>query len=390
MIPKSLHEIVKGDLDILIADSVREGKTIEYKREVPSPTSDDQKVKILAGISAFANTVGGDFLFGVEAEDGVPMGLIGIPASEIDDAKQRLEGSMASGINPRITNYAFREVDVGSGRCVLLLRINRSWTNPHMVTYNNSFRFYGRNNSGKYPLDVSEVRRSMLLSEMGPNRARNFREERVFRIAANDAYLKLPDVGKYVIHLVPLQSITSEFSIDIKKAYQEQHRPSLNGYHFQHARINFDGILFHNSTPENENSGYLQWFRNGSIEYTFTHTLHPRLGKIVDGRGFEEDIIEVLQNSLGAMQNVGIVFPVYVFISMMGFNGYQLAYGTIHQRGGLGTTYDSNILVPEKEFVDSSVDIGKEMKGVFDIVWNSFGLRESSSYDASGQRIALS
>ena len=71
MIQKPIHTIDLDDLRALVDDEVREGKTIEYKCELPGG-ADSDRVSLLATVSSFANTAGGDLLIGVEAEEGVP------------------------------------------------------------------------------------------------------------------------------------------------------------------------------------------------------------------------------------------------------------------------------------------------------------------------------
>ena len=58
MISKPVHEIRFADLNALIG-TVAEGKTIEYKREMPAGTR-DEKIKFLAAVASLANTAGGD------------------------------------------------------------------------------------------------------------------------------------------------------------------------------------------------------------------------------------------------------------------------------------------------------------------------------------------
>ena len=63
MIPKRFEDIGFSDLEALINNQVAEGKTIEYKKEIVTNASSD-KEPFLAGVSAFANTIGGDFIIG--------------------------------------------------------------------------------------------------------------------------------------------------------------------------------------------------------------------------------------------------------------------------------------------------------------------------------------
>ncbi len=70
MIPKPLNEIAEADIQQLKASGVEEGKTIEYKRDLPG-TKDEDKRELLADVSSFANTEGGDIIYGGAEDLGV-------------------------------------------------------------------------------------------------------------------------------------------------------------------------------------------------------------------------------------------------------------------------------------------------------------------------------
>ena len=104
MIPKRFEEIEYSDLEALLNNQVPEGKTIEYKEILPS-NSDKDKVKFLAGVSAFANTDGGDFIIGIKAKDGIPTNLVGIKSANLDEEVLRLEQILQNLIEPRIPSF---------------------------------------------------------------------------------------------------------------------------------------------------------------------------------------------------------------------------------------------------------------------------------------------
>src|SRR5574341_2127742 len=74
MIPKPLNEIIWQDVQILVKEKVRESDTIEYKSQLPG-NADSEKIKFLAAVSSFANSVGGDLIFGIEEEAGLPISI---------------------------------------------------------------------------------------------------------------------------------------------------------------------------------------------------------------------------------------------------------------------------------------------------------------------------
>jgi hypothetical protein len=96
MIQKPLDRIEKEDIDSLVANEVREDRTLEYKQALPT-NSDDEKREFLADISSFANASGGDILYGVEEKrdasgktTGIPENATGIAGLNADYEIRRL------------------------------------------------------------------------------------------------------------------------------------------------------------------------------------------------------------------------------------------------------------------------------------------------------------
>ena len=79
MIPKRFDDITKADIDGLITNAVSGPRTLDYKRQLPG-NSDDDKREFLADVSSFANAAGGDILFGISEDNGVPTSADGLPA----------------------------------------------------------------------------------------------------------------------------------------------------------------------------------------------------------------------------------------------------------------------------------------------------------------------
>ena len=80
MIPKPINNVAAADIDDLVRNKVPETRTIEYKRELPGSTDSDKR-EFLADVSSFANTAGGDLLFGVAEMEGLPTKVIGVQSA---------------------------------------------------------------------------------------------------------------------------------------------------------------------------------------------------------------------------------------------------------------------------------------------------------------------
>ena len=127
MLPKKLDQITTDDLNDLITSQIRENKTLEYKREFPK--GDPESVKnFLAGVSALANTSGGDFLIGVEAKDGVPIAIPGVLLANPDQEDLRLENWLRDGLEPRLPRCDIRSIPIDdAGNYVIIVHVPHSW-----------------------------------------------------------------------------------------------------------------------------------------------------------------------------------------------------------------------------------------------------------------------
>ena len=154
-----LGNLTEQHLQDLKENSVAEGKTLDYKRDLIG-TSD--KKEFLADVSSFANASGGHLVFGMEEEGGVPTELCGVDVDDVDSEILRLENLIRDGLEPRIYGHDIKPVDLSNGKKALVIRIPKSFASPHVVKLKGTFRFYSRNSAGKYPLDVQELRTAFL------------------------------------------------------------------------------------------------------------------------------------------------------------------------------------------------------------------------------------
>src|SRR6266516_3540896 len=172
---KSLESIGESDLRALIENQVSERKTIEYKRSLHG-NSDGEIKEFLADVSSFANAIGGDLIYGMEAEAGVPTELPGLEIANVDAEILRLESSIRDGVDPRIPGIRSWPVKLQNSRAAIILRIPKSWS-THMVRFKGSSRFFSRTSNGKYQLDVREIRAAFLMRESIADRIRDFRAD---------------------------------------------------------------------------------------------------------------------------------------------------------------------------------------------------------------------
>lgn len=386
MIPKSIDNIQIGDIANLIGVA-RESKTLEFKADMPTKR-DGEIVSFLAGISALANTVGGDFLLGVEAADGVAVSAPGIAIVNVDAEKLRLEQILANGLEPRLPRFHIVPVQCSADRYVFVLRVPRSWIGPHRVKVNN--QFYGRNSAGRYPLDVSELRSAFVLSESVSDRIRSFRAERLLRIDSEDTPIPLPNGGRAILHVIPFPSFASREDIDVVQATLTgtiMPLPLAGPNQMNTNTVNLDGFVSYCAEGGPIVTSYVQLFRNGAIESVMSLGTDERNDRpYISGPAICKKIVFAFRQYVDVLKAYDIGFPVFAFISFSGMDGSTLRYN-----GGVGNGYHVSsqrlgptIIMPGTTIDGTDTNVHESLKSVFNALWNAFGLLSCDMYDEQG------
>ncbi|MCW5878024.1 MAG: ATP-binding protein [Anaerolineales bacterium] len=257
-----------AEVNSLIENDVLESKTLEYKLEIPGASHDERK-EFLADISSFANSSGGQILYGISAENGIAREIIGIENSLLDNATLRLENLLRDSLQPRIHGIEFIRIPIeDTGRSILVLRVSKSFSSPHVVNYSGHWRFYGRNSGGKYPIDAIELRTAFQFYPEIEGRFRDFRAERISAIKDNQLAPPLVGLGRLCMHLIPLGY--RDTNIDITRVKDEPQLYSLMSpidSGIESVRFNLDGLISSWSSPQiGFASSYVQLRRMGLLK----------------------------------------------------------------------------------------------------------------------------
>jgi hypothetical protein len=382
MIPKKISDISISDITSLISDGVNEGKTIEYKAQFPGH-SDSDKISFLAGISAFANSIGGDFIIGVEATDGIPLKAMGIEIANPDQEILRIEQIIRNGVEPRIPRIETKIIPI-QDKFVLIVRVHQSWISPHRVSLKDHSKFYARNSKGKYPMDVSELRVAFVGSETISDRIKQFKNNRMAKIIANDAPVPTQDMGKLVLHYVPLHSFMKTGEYISMDRINKHKLPPLGSKGYAH-KVNIDGLVTYSKGSENFSDSYCQFFRNGVLETVNTLTpFHQEL--IIPSEAYEQEILASTKDYFLNFEALEIPTPIFVFLSFINVKKYRFAVSQRSMWADEGGFSDRDIIeIPEFIIEDLKVDLPTFFRPLFDFVWNAFGYQRSNNYNAEGK-----
>ena len=265
LLAKRVDQVTESDLESLLASGAPESLVLDYKQQTIG-ASDTERYEFLADISSFANSSGGEIIFGISETNGIPTQIIGLASSTADKEILRLEQIARSGIRPPLAGVETRSIPLRNGMCAILMRIPKSWTAPHQIGQQGSFRFFGRSSNGKFQLDVDSLR---TLFRQGPDLAekiRSFRAERLGRVISNDTPIQLPDGSKLVVHIVPIDNFSTKTPIDFGPMRQNPRALTALLEFGGSVRINLEGRIALSHRSDGLGRSYAQLFRDGSLE----------------------------------------------------------------------------------------------------------------------------
>ena len=299
---------------------------------------------------------------------------------------RRLESIIRDGIDPRINGIQVKAIPGFAQGPVILIRIPKSWLSPHSVSYKSSSRFYSRAATGKYQLDVTQIRSAFALSESLPKRIQAFRDERVAKVVAGETPLPLQPGGKIILHLLPLRALDDTNSLDPTrlKEHDVHLRPlSASGWD---SRYNIDGFLVLAGAPRtNADTTYVQVFRTGAIEAVDARMFNDERAakQLIPSVYFEKEIIDATARFLKEFTALDVTPPVFLMLTLTGIKGFTMAVARRYDWGQHPVDRDT-LFLPDIVIDDFTTKSEHLLKPIFDALWQSMGWEGSLNYDDKG------
>lgn len=388
---KKLEDFKEADLLQFQADEVGEDRVLEYKLTLPGTTDNDRK-EFLADVSSMANAGGGVIFYGVKAVDGMIQDISGLPADSIDQAKLDLESRIRTGIQPRIQGLKIDGIMLQSGATVLYVGIPRSFYAPHMVTFKDRNKFYSRNSAGKYLMDVTEIRNSVLGSAELTERIDSWVSNRISLIQRQDV---MPMGSRWAaLHIVPAVGFLDRSSIDFQKFSEEFKKLYPFGTMDPIRRFNLEGYILYakGKLPmgDEERVAYAQAFRFGQLEQVHNGNWFMYDTDRVTPAFFEVEMVRQLKSYFAALQWSAIEPPFSVHLFLSGMNNLRLLTptGFILRHNEENKFLRDQLQIPSIwiDTWEQTKDVPVLMRPIFDALWNSAGLEGSPNYDEQGNQ----
>jgi len=378
MFGKALNEISIEDIETVVQNKIPESRTLDYKLKV-HPDGDAGNKEFLRDVSAFANTVGGYLIYGVEEKAGIPTAIKGVEVDNPDKLQLRFESLLRTGVDPPIRGVVPWPVDCAdSKKKIIVVQVPKSVGRPHVVKIKGHFRFYGRNSSGVHPLEVDDLRRAFLASETLATRIRTFRNDRIAQIASGQMPIPMQPGAKVVLHLIPESAFELGKKCNLSKKLVSNVKLMGTSQCLSHG-YNYDGHISHDIPGQSRLARrYTQVFHNGIIEAVdisiLDHGKQNRLSYL------EQEAVKAFDTYLGVLGRINAEFPVWTALSLLGVRGCE--FDLLQSTGMVSIEYhpiDQNELIIPEVYVEHPGLSGKEvLRPSFDRIRNACGLEGMS------------
>lgn len=372
MIGKPIEEITEQELQALVVNKVTEDRTLEYKLSLPGNT-DAEKKEFLADVSSFANTAGGDLVYGIaeNPETREPEAVQGVALAKVDEVKVHLDSIIRDGLSPRIMGHHIRHVPLANGNVVLVIRVPQSWNSPHRVVYGGHDKFYARESNGKYTLDVTQLRAAFGVSESISAKMRSFVGERLLQIHGHYTPVSLAGTSELVLHIIPFSAFTPGRMFDVYELRTLAKLCPIGATGFS-ARINLDGMLHFVANQNEPAYSYALLYRNGIVEAVDTWLLRPDHGKFIPSRAFTDKVVTATKDYFEILKEIDCGFHIVVHLSLIGVKDYKLALSGNRYSDAV----DRELIQCPELLIDTYAVNAALLKPMFDSVWNACGLRQ--------------
>jgi hypothetical protein len=401
MLPWELKELTEQRLIEVVANGREESQTLEYKRSMPFATW-EEKLKVLKAVSAFANTFGGDLVIGIAAVDGIPkLPIDGILAADIDCLKLAFESVARDSLDPPFPagTVCFQSIPIGNdGRAVLVARVAQSWRAPHRIGRKGDREFWTRTNAGKEPMTMSQLRDAFVLSGTVREKIREFVCGRINELSGNAGHrpntpIDLPrDSPQFVLHALPIAAFARH---DIRIGvvpYRENNSklaPISSRRHV--AMLNLDGVAPFCDPRSPAPAGYTQLYREGMLEALQCVAAQVRPGSPLSPEReihvgyFERDLRGALSRYLSLLSDESLGAPICLYLTLLHASNCRLTYTQEHFFCSSRPVGSYIASLPEVLIHDvSQPEVDKQLKVLFDSLWNCGDVPASPSFDDSG------
>lgn len=222
------------------------------------------------------------------------------------------------------------------------------------------------------------------------DRLRDFRADRVSKIAAGDGPVTPLDGAVLVVHVVPFSAFSAGAEFPIRRARPEQFPTIGKQRSHQLSQMTFEGLLMtsNNNPPPDAQRAYAQVLRTGAVESVASH-IDDRDHYIFQPE-LEARVVKFVAEYMKALNELAVEPPIAVMVTMLRARGMHLAALRL-STGGLAVDLPAQATSSDQlHFVESVFntvplnqdDVGGGVRATLEHMANAAGLSASEGFNS--------
>ncbi|WP_434116263.1 AlbA family DNA-binding domain-containing protein [Paraburkholderia caffeinilytica] len=391
MIPRArLDAVTEADLQALIDHGVRESRTLDYKRDWPADR--DARLELAKDVCAFANSLGGDLVFGMREEGGAAVEVVPLRLANLDAELLALTNALRDLLEPRVSGGLHpHPVPLASGGHAIVLRVAPSPGAPHRVTKDN--HFYARTSVGKEPMDIHGIRNAFAANVSLAQQVLAFRDQALQRIVRHTGPAPELALPAFVCHVVPVSAMTRPdgHDVDALRAAAVKLQPaSPSGHALERPIINLDGVVcMADRNADEMQTGYAQLYRDGCVELVdgdlFRSGYSQRENEeqpVVFPEIYERPLVRYGFRAIAdTLATLGVPAPAYLMLSWVVASGTPIAVMRNRHHADFRPLpiHLTQLVAPPVYLEDFDVDPLTVLRPAFDVLWNAVGVAHTQT-----------
>lgn len=326
MIDRPLDQISAADLDALVQRRQTEGRRLDFKLTFPDPGERGVR-ELLADVSSFANTDGGDILIGIRDDgNGAAAEVVGIGDGSLDEDILRIEDQIRNCLDPRLPAFHIHPVPLAEGRVALVIRVGASLLAPHRVAYKGGSRFYARNSRGKFEMDTGELRLAFAATDELPRKLRDLHARAIAATTGENMPCTLTDGPAVILTIAPLSVLREARDLPVTREMAVL-PPHMSGFNYA---VGLDGVVMYSPIDEETGAspGWAINHRRGYVDFAWSiGRVTPNNGPLIWRKRFDEDFYEQVRSTVARLGSYGLEGPWVAMATIKGAKDYRILLG---------------------------------------------------------------
>jgi len=219
------------------------------------------------------------------------------------------------------------------------------------------------------------------------NKIDEFHEERISKILLGETPGTFLEGGKILLMIIPFGAFSLSKDINLSRFKGEYRIIEPLLYHTGEQMFDFDGLLHFMARNDGKWLSYVRVYPNSIIESVEGGSLRSDQDEIPYIE-IEREIMFKTERYLNFLKDLGIEFPVVIFLDFLGVKDLKIVYHRKDAHFDNIHPIDRENLNLPRLIINEPVDTKKIFKSSFDRIWMACGYPRCYDYNEAGEFIA--